>query len=343
MESAPKNTSPKDLGFRMPAEWEKQEAIWLTWPTDPTLWHGHFAELLPQYVAFVAEISHHEKVRLNCAMGELRDQAEKFLNGANADLKEIEFFDHPANDVWCRDHGPLFVKNDTTGEIALTDWIFNGWGGKFTANLDNEIPARIAEALGVKKFSYPFELEGGAIEVNGVGSLLTTECVQKNPNRANQGAGEAFENALKTALNIDKILWLPRGLENDDTDGHIDNLARFVAKETIVAAVEKDPSSRNYSALQENLERLKSMNFEVVELPLPEAITFDGVNLPASYANFLILNDAVIVPSYGQKRDGVARGILADVFPQRRIIGLDSRIILLEGGSFHCLSQQQPA
>lgn len=333
----------------MPAEWEKQEAIWLTWPTNPELWPGHFAEFLEQYSAFAAEISHHEKLRLNCAAGELRHQAKIFLDKARADMREVEFFDHPANDVWCRDHGPLFVKNDTTGEIAATDWIFNGWGGKFVANLDNEIPARIAASLGMRKFSYGFELEGGGIEVNGSGTLLTTECVQKNPNRASGRDDNAFEDALKSGLAIDEILWLPCGLENDDTDGHIDNLARFVAPETIVVATEKNPAAPNFSALKKNLTRLKSTTMpsgnqpEIVELPMPEAFSLAGRNLPPSYANFLILNDAVIVPTYGQKGDDTAQGILADVFPGRKIIGLDSRIILIEGGSFHCLSQQQPA
>lgn len=341
--------SPRDLGFRMPAEWEKQAAIWLTWPTNPALWPGHFELLLPQYAAFVSAISRYEPVCLNCAAGTLREQALKYLNEAKADLSVISFFDHPANDVWCRDHGPLFVKNDNTGEVALTDWIFNGWGGKFTANLDNAIPERIANALNMRRFAFPFELEGGAIELSGDGLLLTTECVQKNPNRADGRDDTAFEAALKTGLNINEILWISNGLANDDTDGHIDNLARFIAPRAILAVSESNPAHPNFSPLKQNLEQLRALKtpeggkFDVLELPMPEPFTLAGRDLPPSYANFLILNDAVIVPVYGQSGDERALGIIADAFPQRKVIGLDSRIILIEGGSFHCLSQQQPA
>jgi len=341
--------TPQELGFRMPAEWEKQEAIWLTWPTNPALWPGHFDLLLPQYATFVAEISHHENVCLNCVAGTLREQAKKFLNEARTDFSAVQFFDHKANDVWCRDHGPLFVKNDASGEVAITDWIFNGWGGKFTANLDNEIPARIAESTGLRRFAFPFELEGGAIEISGDGLLLTTECVQKNPNRASGRDDAAFENALKNGLGVNEILWISNGLANDDTDGHIDNLARFVAPRTILAVSEKNPAHSNFQPIAENLSQLRSMktpeggHFDVIELPMPEPFSLAGRDLPPSYANFLILNDAVIVPVYGQKSDAQALGIIGEAFPQRKIIGLDSRIILIEGGSFHCLSQQQPA
>jgi len=341
--------TPRELGFCMPAEWEKQEAIWLTWPTNPALWPGHFDLLLPQYAAFVAEISRHENVCLNCAAGTLREQAKKFLNEARADFSSVQFFDHKANDVWCRDHGPLFVKNGANGEVAITDWIFNGWGGKFTANLDNEIPARIAESTGLRRFTFPFELEGGAIEISGDGLLLTTECVQKNPNRASGRDDVAFENALKNGLGVDKILWISNGLANDDTDGHIDNLARFVATRAILAVSEKNPANPNFQPLAENLNQLRSMrtpeggHFDVMELPMPEPFSLAGRDLPPSYANFLILNDAVIVPVYGQAGDEHALGIIGEAFPRRKIIGLDSRIILIEGGSFHCLSQQQPA
>lgn len=341
--------TPRELGFRMPAEWEKHAAIWLTWPTNPALWPGHFELLLRQYAAFVAEISRRENVRLNCAAGTLREQAEKFLNEAKADFSAIEFFDHPADDVWCRDHGPLFVKNDASGEVALTDWIFRGWGGKFEASKDNAVPARIAESLGMRRFAFPFELEGGAIEVSGDGLLLTTECVQKNPNRAAGRDDAAFENALKNGLNVNEILWISNGLANDDTDGHIDNLARFVTPRAILAVAEKNPAHPNFKPLAENLEQLRAMRtpeggrFDVLELPMPEPFSLAGRDLPPSYANFLILNDAVIVPTYGQDGDARALGIIAEAFPRREIVGLDSRIILIEGGSFHCLSQQQPA
>lgn len=332
----------------MPAEWEPQAGIWLTWPVNSELWPGYFPRLLEQYAAFAAEISHFEPVFFNCA-GTFQKQARECLERANADLSVIRFFDHPANDVWCRDHGPLFVKNDATGEVALTNWIFNGWGGKFEAALDNGIPACIAKSLGVREFVYDFELEGGSIELSGDGLILTTECVQKNPNRARSRDENEFESALKEGLGGNEILWLENGLENDDTDGHIDNLARFAAPRTIVAAVESDPEKPNFAALKKNVERLKSFKtpeggrFDVVELPLPEPFSLAGRSLPPSYANFLILNDAVLVPAYTDKKaDERARDILAELFPRRKVVSLDSRIILIEGGSFHCLSQQQP-
>lgn len=342
-------SSPKSLGFRMPAEWEKQAAIWLTWPTNTALWPGHFELLLEQYAAFAAAISHFEPVYFNCG-NVLQAQARDYLNRAKADLSVIKFFDHPANDVWCRDHGPLFVKHAGTGEVALTNWIFNGWGGKFEANLDNEIPGRIARSLGLREFVYDFELEGGAIELSGDGLLLTTECVQKNPNRASKRDEAEFEQAMKEGLGVNEILWLKDGLANDDTDGHIDNLARFVAPRTIIAAVENDKDKPNYQSLQSNLAQLEAMKtpeggaFDVIELPMPEPFSLAGRDLPPSYANFLILNDAVIVPAYTDaKANERACGIIAEAFPQRKIIGLDSRVILIEGGSFHCLSQQMPA
>lgn len=341
--------NPAALGFRMPAEWEPQAAIWLTWPTNPALWPGHFAEFLAQYAAFVAEISHFEPVCLNCAAGTLREQAQKCLADARADFSVIRFFDHPANDVWCRDHGPLFVKNDATGEVALTDWIFNGWGGKFEAALDNAVPARIAESLGMRRFAFPFELEGGAVELSGDGLLLTTDCVQNNPNRAIGRDDAAFAQALKNGLGVREILRIPNGLANDDTDGHVDNLARFVAPRAILAAVAASRADPNFAPLAENLARLRALKtpeggrFDILELPLPEPFTLAGRALPPSYANFLVLNDAVLVPVYAQSGDARALGIIGEAFPRRKIIGLDSRFILIEGGSFHCLSQQQPA
>lgn len=344
-----RSRTPVELGFRMPAEWEPQAAIWLTWPTNPELWPGFFEPLLEQYSAFVAAISHFEPVCLNCAAGTLQTQATRFLNAAKADLSAIRFFDHAANDVWCRDHGPLFVKNDATGEVALTDWIFNGWGGKFEAALDNAIPLRIAESLGMRRFAFPFELEGGAVELSGDGLLLTTECVQKNPNRSRGRDDAAFARALKNGLGVREILWISNGLANDDTDGHIDNLARFVAPRAILTSVESDRASPNFAPLAENLAQLRALRtpeggkFDVLELPLPSPFTLAGRELPPSYANFLVLNDAVLVPVYGQSGDARALGIIGEAFPRRKIVGLDARIILIEGGSFHCLSQQQPA
>ncbi|MDR2862874.1 MAG: agmatine deiminase family protein [Puniceicoccales bacterium] len=338
----------RQSGFRMPAEWEPQAAVWLSWPSNPALWPGHFDLVAPKFAEFAAAISRFEPVCINCA-APLQAHARSCLNAARADLSVVTLYDHPTNDVWCRDHGPLFVKNDATGEVVVTDWVFHGWGGKFEASLDNAVPGRIAEALGLRRFAYDFELEGGGIELNGAGQLLTTEAVQNNPNRAAGRDDAAFTEALRGALGIDDILWLGEGLAHDDTDGHIDNLARFFSPEGIVAVVERDSAHPNHRPLQANLERLRAMRsrdgkaFDIVELPLPASFRLAGRDLPPSYANFLIVNGAVLAPVYAQTGDDRALGVLRELFPGREILGLDCRLLLIEGGALHCLSQQQPA
>ncbi|MDR2513421.1 MAG: agmatine deiminase family protein [Puniceicoccales bacterium] len=332
----------------MPAEWETQAAIWLSWPSNHKLWPGYFTLIPAKFAEFVATISRFEPVHINCIRS-LQAAAIRELNAARADLSLITLHDHPTDDVWCRDHGPIFVKNKRTGEVAITDWVFRGWGGKFEASLDNQIPARIAETLRMRRFSTKFELEGGAIETNGTGQLLTTRAVQNNPNRAKGRNDTAFHNALRNMLGIDEILWLDGGLANDDTDGHIDNLTRFFHPGGLITVIEPDPARPNHLPLAKNLERLRSMRtrdgkpFDIVTLPLPAPFNLAGRDLPPSYANFLIINGAVIAPIYNQPGDARALGILAEVFPNREIIGIDCRLLLIEGGALHCLSQQQPA
>ena len=332
----------------MPAEWEPQAAIWLSWPSNSALWLGHFDLIPAKFAEFAAAISRFEPVHINCAR-ELQTAAIRELNAARADISVITLHDHPTNDVWCRDHGPIFVKNKRTGEVAVTDWVFRGWGGKFEASLDNQVPERIAKTLGMRRFCADFELEGGSIEVNGAGQLITTEAVQNNPNRANGRDDAAFVNALHDMLGIEEILWLDGGLANDDTDGHIDNLTRFFHSDGLITAIEPDPACPNYLPLAQNLERLRAMRtrsgkpFEIVTLPLPTPFSLAGRDLPPSYANFLIVNGAVLVPLYGQPGDRCALGILSEIFPGRRIVGIDCRLLLIEGGALHCLSQQQPA
>jgi agmatine deiminase len=332
----------------MPPEWAPQAAVWLSWPSNPTLWPGHFDLVGPKFAEFAAAISRFEPVSINCA-APLQPLARRQLAEARADLAVVTLYDHPTDDVWCRDHGPLFVKNDGTGEIAVTDWRFHGWGGKFEASLDDQVPRRVADALGLRRFAYDFELEGGGIELNGTGQLLTTDAVQNNPNRAAGRDTAAFWEAVRGGLGVDEILWLKGGLANDDTDGHIDNIARFFKPDGLVAAVETDPAHPNYLSLQENLAALRNMRtrdghaFDIVELPQPASFRLAGRDLPPSYANFLILNDAVLVPVYAQSGDDRALGILRELFPARKIIGLDCRVLLIEGGALHCLSQQQPA
>lgn len=332
----------------MPAEWEKQSATWLSWPSNEKLWPGHYHLVPAKFAEFAAAISKFQPVKIN-ASGKLKAEAEKLLKEARADLSVIELVDIATDDVWCRDHGPIFVKNDQTGELAITDWEFHGWGGKFEASLDNQVPQKIAKHIGLKCFSFAFELEGGGIEVTGDGRLLTTEAVQNNPNRAEGRNDAEFHHAIKEGLSIDEILWIGEGLDNDDTDGHIDNLARFISPQSIIAVTEQNSSSPNFHRLQKNLDRLGQMKtkagskFDVIALPLPEPIHLAGRDLPPSHANFLIVNDGVLVPLYGQKSDDVAMGILQDCFPKHKMVGIDCRVLLIEGGALHCLSQQQPA
>jgi agmatine deiminase len=341
-------SSLRELGFRMPAEWEPQAATWLSWPSNRKLWPGHYDLIPAKFAEFAAAISRFQPVHINVSKN-LRAEAETELQKAKADLSVIKLVEIATDDVWCRDHGPIFVKHRQTGEIAVTDWEFHGWGGKFEASLDNQVPAKVAKHLGLQHFSFPFELEGGGIEVSGDGLLLTTEAVQNNPNRAEGRDDAAFLQAIQEGLAIDELLWIGEGLANDDTDGHIDNLARFVAPRTLIAVTENDRASPNHLPLSENLRRLRETRLrdggrlEIIELPLPKPIRLAERDLPPSHANFLIVNGGVLVPTYGQKSDDTALGIVREVFPGRKVVGIDCRVLLIEGGALHCLSQQQPA
>ncbi|MEI6676014.1 MAG: agmatine deiminase family protein [Verrucomicrobiota bacterium] len=342
-------------GFLMPPEWSPQAAVWLSWPVDdPRHWGGVKQALMwAKFAEIAAAITRFEPVRINAPGADHQAIAEA-CQRALAVPERIELFDHPHNDVWCRDHGPIFVKHGTTGEVAVTDWGFNAWGGKFPPwDLDDAIPGRIAAALGLRRFTGGMILEGGAIEVNGAGQLLTTEAVLLNPNRNPELDRTAIEQRLREGLGVTDVLWLPQGIEGDDTDGHIDDLARFVDPQTIVASIERAPLSPNKRILDENLKRLKTFvspqgrTFDVLEIPLPEACEVAGWRLPvlpASYVNFLIVNGGVLVPTFRQQRnDDRALGMLREVFYGREVRGIDCLDLVEEGGTLHCISQQQPA
>jgi agmatine deiminase len=342
-------------GFSMPPEWSPQEAVWLSWPVDdPRHWggakqaliHGKFAEI-------AAAISRFEPVRIN-APGADHAAIAAACNRARAVPERVQLFDHPHNDVWCRDHGPIFVKHRETGEIAVTDWEFNAWGGKFPPwNDDNAIPRKVADALGMRTFEGGMILEGGAIEINGAGQLLTTEAVLLNPNRNPQLSRAEIEQRIRDGLGVSEILWLKQGIEGDDTDGHIDDIARFVDSQTLLACTDRNETSPNQAILEDNLARLRSFlgpnqrPFEVVEIPLPEGCEVPGWRLPvlpAAYVNFLIVNGGVLVPTFRQeKNDDRALGIIREMFPDRQVVGIDCLDLVEEGGTLHCISQQQPA
>ncbi len=358
MLSVVKNTVPKKsaretpakLGFRMPAEWEPQVAVWLSWPHKRASWPGMFRPVPYTFARIVAQISRFEEVRINAAAA-LQPRAKRLCAAAGADMARVTFYDHPTDDAWCRDHGPIFVKHRRTGEVALTDWRYNAWGDKYPPyERDNDIPPRIARRLKLRRFENDMVLEAGSIDVNGRGLLLTSEQCLLNRNRNPHLTRAQIERNLRDYLGVKTILWVGDGILGDDTDGHIDDITRFFRPDGFITAVEpnrRDPTPR---ILAENLERLRGFRtpaggrFEIVELPMPKPFAFEGQRVPASYANFLIINGAVLVPTFRQKRrDEAACAIIGGCFPGREVIPIDCHALIWGLGTLHCISQQQPA
>ena len=340
--------TPKELGYRFPAEWEPQEAIWFAWPTRTDLWEGVLPQVREQLAALYVTCARFEPVRVLCpefAQRELVALMEQAGGRAN-----VELFDYQADDVWCRDYGPLFLLSEDGRQLCIADWNYNAWGGKYPLqDKDRRASAWIAEALGVRRFAFETVLEGGAIESNGVGQILTTEAVLLNPNRNGGISKEEIAARLTSGLGANELLWLQDGLVGDDTDGHIDNLARFFKPDGILVAEPPVSEDANYAALNENLKRVSRFRtpegkpFECVQLPMPEAVVVDGERLAASYLNYLVLNGAVIVPTYGQPdADRRALEVIGACYPDREMVGFDCRDILREGGAVHCMSQHQP-
>ena len=350
MQTGKTRATPASLGFRMPAEWERQEAVWLSWPHRRATWPGAFRPIPGVFAAIAAAISRFEPVRINCA-APLQARARQLVVQAGADPARVAFHDHPTDDAWCRDHGPIFVRNGRTGEVAVTDWRFNAWGGKYRAYAhDNRIPDRVAGALGLRRFANPMVLEGGSIDVNGEGLLLTTESCLLNSNRNPRLGREGIEANLRSFLGVSSVLWLGGGIEGDDTDGHVDDLARFFAPDGILIAVEPDGRDANARALAENLERAREFRtpsggrFRIVELPMPPPLFHGGSRVPASYANFLVINGAVLLPVFRNPlRDAAAAEVLRGCFPGREIVPIDCADLVWGLGTIHCVSQQQPA
>ncbi len=344
------SSTPIALGFRMPAEWEPQDAIWLSWPHKRASWPGQFRPIPYVFANIVAQISRIQNVRINAAAA-LHKRAQSLCAKAGANMERVTFYNHPTNDAWCRDHGPIFVKNDKTGEVALTDWRYNAWGDKYPPyDLDNKIPPSIGQKLKLRRFENDMVLEGGSIDVNGQGLLLTSEQCLLNKNRNPHLSREQIEQTLRDYLGVSKILWLGDGIIGDDTDGHIDDITRFTAPDAIITCVETNKRDPNHRLLEENLERLKSFRtpggkkIKLTTLPMPKPFAFDGQQVPASYANFLIINGAVLVPNFQQKkRDAEANEIIGSCFPGREVIPIDCYHLIWGLGTLHCISQQQPA
>lgn len=336
----------------MPAEWEPQDSVWLSWPHRRATWpgRGRFSPIPAKFAEIAATISRFETVRINAARP-LHPQVRRLCTRAGADMSRVFVYTHPTDDAWCRDHGPIFIKHGTTGEVALTDWKFNAWGRKYPHfRRDNEIPPRIARALNLRRFAKEMILEGGSIDVNGQGLLLTTESCLLNPNRNPRRTRAEIEQALRDFLGVRDVIWLGAGIVGDDTDGHVDDLTRFFAPDGIVTMVEPNPRDVNYQPLADNLARLRSLRtdrgrrFDIREMVMPEPRFVGGKPVPASYANFLIINGAVLVPTFRQrKRDRAAPDVLSECFPGREIIGIDCIDLVWGLGTLHCISQQQPA
>ena len=349
--AAPADTdTPAVLGFRMPAEWEPQEAIWLSWPHNYASWPGKFRPVPYNFANIVAAISRFVPVRINAAK-KLHARARRLCERADANLANISFYDHPTNDAWCRDHGPIFVKHAKTGEVALTDWAYNAWGDKYPPyDLDNEIPPSIEKATKLRRFVKDMVLEGGSIDVNGQGALLTSEQCLLNPNRNPSLTKEQIEQALRDYLGVTDIYWVGEGIVGDDTDGHIDDMTRFFKPDGFITCVEPNKKDKNHEILAANLARLKKFRtpdgkkFDIVELPMPRPFGFNRQRVPASYANFLIVNGGVLVPTFRQPGpDARAVEIIQGCFPDRKVVGVDCYHLIWGLGTLHCISQQQPA
>jgi len=346
------HATPAALGFRMPAEWEPHAATWLTWPHNLDSWPDGFETVPGTWCELVGALCPHEPVHILVNDAAAEAEASTLLRGAGVALTAVTFHRIPSDDAWMRDHGPTFLtrRTSTGGELGAVDWIYNAWGGKYPPfDRDAVIAGQVAAYTGARRFEPGIVLEGGSIEVNGRGTLLTTEACLLNPNRNPHLNRSRIESMLRDYLGVRHILWLGDGIAGDDTDGHIDDLTRFTDASTVVTVVEDDPADENYEILQDNLRRLAAMvdqdgqPLRVESLPMPSAIFRDGRRLPASYANFYVANHLVVAPVFGDRNDEVALSVLARVFPGRRVIGIRARDLVWGLGAFHCVTQQQPA
>lgn len=334
----------------MPAEWEPHEATWISWPQPGcNSFPGSYERVLPTFIRMVEALAESETVRINVLDAAQETSVRQLLRGVPPE--RVEYFHIPTNEPWCRDHGPVFVRRKTVPRLAVLDFEFNAWGWKLSPfEDDDEVPKLVARQLGLHVFDHSgFVLEGGSIDVNGAGTVLTTESCLLNPNRNPKLSRAQIEKKLHDVLGVRQVLWLGDGIEGDDTDGHVDDIARFVSKAVVVAASEEDENDPNFEPLRMNIERLREMRLpdgepiHVLPLPMPGRLVREGIRLPASYANFYIANEIVLLPVYGERNDAWAESVLREAFPKRRIVGIDCRELIWGLGAFHCLTQQQPA
>jgi agmatine deiminase len=328
----------------MPAEWSPHEATWLAWPHERSDWPGKFAPIPWVYGDIVARLARVEKVRILVADAAMEKSARRILTKCAANMNAVEFFRHATNRSWTRDYCPIFVQ-DEKGGVTITNWIFNGWAKYDNWRHDNKVPAFLAKRLKMAQFEPGIVLEGGSIDVNGRGMLLTTEecLLDEEVQTRNPGLGRAgWERYFADYLGVHRTIWLKKGIAGDDTHGHVDDLARFVSENTVVAVTEEDSSEANYEPLRENLKLLEATGLRVVTLPMPKPFYFDGQRLPASYANFYIANGMVFVPVFNDPMDRVALNVLASLFPDREVVGIFCGDLVLGLGTLHCMTMQQP-
>jgi len=357
--SGPAKT-PRQLGYRMPAEWEPHEATWLAWPHNPEDWPGKFVAIPWLYAEIVRLLAERERVHLIMEDAATEKRVTSMLERSGANLDWVIFHRWPTDRGWTRDSGPIFVR-DAAGKVAATNWRFNGWAKYDDWRLDDKLPGRVTKLLGMRSWQpelrlanervHRVVLEGGSIDVNGAGAMLTTEeCLLSEVQQRNPGVSRGqLEQIFADYLGVDQVIWLGRGIAGDDTHGHVDDIARFAGPDTVIAAVERDKSDANHAPLAENLRTLKAARtrdgkqFTVVELPMPRPIVFRGQRVPASYANFYIANGVVLVPTFHDRNDRIALNSLAEVFPDRDVIGVHCVDLIWGLGALHCMTQQQPA
>jgi agmatine deiminase len=348
------NGTPRSQGYRMPAEWEPHAATWLAWPHNAADWPGRFHPIPWVYCDIVRHLSRVEDVHLLAQDNTAEQRARSMLSRTGARMERVQFHQWPTNRVWMRDSGPIFVTRP--GSVAITNWHFNAWAKYKDWQLDDKLPWKASELLKVPHWEPEFPpghrvvLEGGSIDVNGQGALLTTEeCLLSHVQQRNPGLSrEDLEHVFHDYLGIDQVLWMDRGIAGDDTHGHVDDITRFVGPSTIVTVTESNSADENHQPLRENLARLRAARdhrgqpYTIVELPMPAPVVYQRQRLPASYANFYIANDLVLVPTFNDANDRRALNTLAEVFPSRQIIGIHSGDLVWGLGTLHCMSQQQP-
>ena len=342
--------TPKQLGYVFPAEFEPHVATWLSWPHKEASWPGKIQAIFPYYAQFIKELVKGERVNINVSDETMKQFAINQLQAAGVDLSRVTFYFHPTNDAWCRDHGPAFLINHKAEQRkVIVDWNYNAWGNKYPPfDLDDVIPTLIAKEYGIPVYHPGIIMEGGSVEFNGAGTVMSSTACLLNPNRNPHLNQADIEQYLCEYYGMQQVLWVDEGIIGDDTDGHIDDTVRFVNEDTVITVIEESKSDENFEILQNNLRQLKAMRLvngkqlNIIEIPMPDEVIWEEQRLPASYANFYIANQSVIVPTFRSKKDEKVLLQIQECFPGRQVVGIDSTEIIWGLGSFHCLSQQEP-